>query len=154
MDLSLLIGVILPAYLCMDRVTDCWGEMSLDKTASILLFVVGVINVLPVLGVISATRLSQAYAIELNSNDLVILMRHRALLFGIVGGFILYAVFVPRYQAPAMVMAAVAMIGYVFFMWQEGDYNPALHKIMVIDFMGILCLVGAALLKYFSGAAA
>lgn len=126
----------------------------MDKVASVLLFVVGVINFLPVLGVVSAARLSQAYAIELDSNDLEILLRHRALLFGIVGGFILYSVFVPVYQTPAMVMAAVAMLGYVFFMWQVGDYNASLHKVMLVDFVGILCLAGAALLKYFSGAAA
>jgi hypothetical protein len=114
----------------------------MDKAVSILLFVVGVINFLPVLGVVSAARLSQAYAVELDSNDLVILLRHRALLFGIVGGFILYSVFVPGSQTPARVMAAV------------GDYNASLHKVMLVDVVGILCLAGAALLKYFSGAAA
>ena len=126
----------------------------MDKAASVLLFAVGVINFLPVLGVVSAARLSQAYAIAFNSNDIVILMRHRALLFGILGGFILYAVFVPGYQTPAMVMAAVAMLGYVFLMWRVGDYNASLHKVMVVDIVGILCLVGAAVLKYFSGGVA
>ncbi len=126
----------------------------MDKAASILLFVVGVINFLPVMGVLSAARLSQAYAIDLDSNDIVILMRHRALLFGIVGGFILYSVFVPSYQPPAMVMAALSMVGYVFLMWHQGDYNAALHKIMVVDMVGILCIAGAALLKYSAGAAA
>ncbi len=126
----------------------------MGEVASILMFVVGVINFLPVLGVLSAARLSRAYAIELDDKNLVILLRHRALLFGIVGGFILYSVFVPAYQAPAMVMAAVAMIGYVFFMWHAGGYNAALHKVMVVDFVGIFFLAGAALLKYFSGTAA
>lgn len=126
----------------------------MDKAALILLFVVGVINFLPVLGVVSAARLSKAYAIEFDGNDMVILMRHRALLFGIVGGFILYSVFVPGYQTPAMVMAAVAMLGYVVIMWRVGEYNASLQKVMVVDIVGILCLSGAAVLKYFSGAAA
>ncbi len=124
----------------------------MDKTASALLFVVGMINFLPFLGVVSAERLSRAYAVELGSNDLVILMRHRALLFGIVGGFILYSVFVPNYQTPAMVMAAVSMVGYVLLLLQEGEHNAALHKVMVVDTFGIICLAVAALLKYFSGA--
>lgn len=124
------------------------------KTASVLLFVVGVINFLPVIGVLSAARLSQAYAIDLDSNDLVILMRHRALLFGIVGGFILYSVFVPGYQTAAMVMAALSMLGYIFLLWQEGGYNAALHKVMLVDIAGILCLAAAVLLKFLSRAAA
>ena len=123
------------------------------KAASVLLFVVGVINFLPALGVISAARLSQAYAIELPSHDLEILMRHRALLFGIVGGFILYSVFVPGYQTAAMVMAALAMVGYVLLMWQVGHYNAALYKVMLVDIVGILCLAAAALLRYYAKAA-
>jgi len=50
--------------------------------------------------------------------------------------------------------ATLSMVGYVFFMWQQGDYNAALHKVMVVDVVGIACLAGAALLKYLSGAAA
>jgi hypothetical protein len=126
----------------------------MDNASSILLFVVGVINLLPVMGVLSVAKLSQAYAIALDSNDIVILMRHRALLFGIVGGFILYSLFVPGYQPAAMVMAAVSMVGYVFFLWQQGDSNAALRKVMVVDIVGILCLAGAAMLKTISGTAA
>jgi hypothetical protein len=94
----------------------------MNKTIMLLLFIVGVINFLPVMGVISAARLSQGYSVELVGNDLVILMRHRALLFGVVGGFILYSVFAPQYQGPAMVMAAVSMIGYLYLMWSVGRY--------------------------------
>ncbi len=124
----------------------------MDKIASLLLLVVGVINVLPVLGVFSAARLSQAYGIELDGNDLVILMRHRALLFGVLGGFILYSVFVPGYQAAAMVMAAVAMLGYIFLVWQVGGYNASLYKVMLVDLVGIVCLAGAALIRCLSPA--
>tara|TARA_R110002049_G_scaffold71737_2_gene184591 strand:+ start:4628 stop:5008 length:381 start_codon:yes stop_codon:yes gene_type:complete len=126
----------------------------MEKTVSIFLFVVGVINCLPVLGVLSAARLSQAYAIEFDGNDLIILMRHRALLFGIVGGFILYSVFVPVYQTAAMVMAGVSMLGYVFLTWQVGDYNASLYKVLLVDIVGILCLAAAALLKWLSHTAA
>jgi hypothetical protein len=45
----------------------------MDKAISKLLFVVGVINFLPVVGVVSAARLSQAYAIELDSNGAALL---------------------------------------------------------------------------------
>jgi hypothetical protein len=124
------------------------------KATAVLLFIVGVINFLPVLGVLSAARLSQAYAIELDGNDLVILMRHRALLFGIVGGFILYSVFVPGYQTAAMVMAALSMLGYIFLLWQQGGYNAALHKVLLVDIVGIVCLAAAVVLKFLSRAAA
>jgi len=109
---------------------------------------VGVINFLPVIGVLSAEKLSGAYSVELIGNDIIILMRHRALLFGLVGGFILYSVFKPSYQSAAMVMAAISMLGFLYFVWASGDYNASTSKIATIDLVGIVCLVIVSVLKY------
>jgi hypothetical protein len=114
---------------------------------SIFLFFVGLINFVPVLGVMSADKLSNAYSIELAGNDIIILMRHRALLFGIVGGFILYSVFNPSYQIAAMIMAAISMLGFLYFVWAVGDYNGAIAKVTIIDLVGIVILAIAAILK-------
>ncbi len=118
------------------------------KAIPILLFIVGVINFLPVVGALSAAKLSQAYSIDLLDNNLVILMRHRALLFGVIGGFILYSVFVPSYQCAAMVMAAISMFGYLYLVWAVGGANESILKVAMIDVFGIACLVLAAVLKY------
>ncbi len=120
----------------------------MSKGIPILLFIVGLINFVPIIGVISADKLSQSYSIDLINNDLIILMRHRALLFGILGGFILYSVFVPQYQGAAMVMAAISMIGFLCLMWAVGEYNQAILKVAIVDTIGIVCLAVAALLKY------
>jgi len=120
----------------------------MNKLIAGFLFIVGVINFLPVIGVISAEKIAQAYAIELSGNDLIILMRHRALLFGLIGGFVLYSVFVPAFQTAAMVMAAVSMIGYLYLVWAVGGYNDAIQRIAMIDLVGIVFLVAAAGLKF------
>jgi hypothetical protein len=123
----------------------------MNTTISILLIIVGVINFLPVIGVLSAEKLHGAYSVELMGNDIIILMRHRALLFGLVGGFILYSVFKPSYQSAAMVMAAISMLGFLYFVWAAGDYNASIAKIAIIDLAGIVCLVIASALKYTNG---
>ncbi|WDD99943.1 hypothetical protein [Thalassomonas actiniarum] len=117
-------------------------------TISIFLLIVGVINFLPVIGVLSAETLSGAYSVELMGNDIIILMRHRALLFGLIGGFILYSVFKPAYQMAAMVMAAISMLGFIYFVWAAGDYNASIFKVAIIDLVGIVCLVIVSVLKY------
>jgi hypothetical protein len=122
----------------------------MNKVIPVLLFIVGVINFLPVVGALSAEKLSQAYSIDLVNNNLVILMRHRALLFGVVGGFILYSVFVPMYQGAAMVMAAITMTGYLYFVWAVGGFNDSIFRVAMIDVVGLVCLVLAAALKYVS----
>ncbi len=120
----------------------------MSKVLGGLLIVVGLINFLPVLGIISADRLSRAYGIEVSGPDLEILLRHRALLFGIVGGFVLYSVFAPAYQLPAMVLAGVSMVGFLFLTWQVGGYNGAMEKVLLIDVVGIVCLAIASVLRY------
>jgi len=122
---------------------------TMNKLIMILLIIIGLINFIPVFGLISAAKITQAYSVELASNDLVILMRHRALLFGIIGGFILYSAFVPQYQVIAMIMAAVSMVGYLAVMGSVGGYNSSLFKVAVVDIVGIGLLVIVAILKYF-----
>ena len=120
----------------------------MGKAITICLVVVGLINFVPVMGVVSAQRLESAYSITLAGNDLAILMRHRALLFGILGAFILYSAFVPFYQSAAMIMGGVSMAGFAMLALSLGGYNDAVGKVLFIDIVGILFLVAAGILKY------
>lgn len=122
----------------------------MTKAIAVLLVIVGLINFLPVLGVLSAERLTQAYDVALADNNLVILMRHRALLFGLLGGFVLVSVFLPQYRPAAMVLAGISMVGFLVIVLQQGGYNDALYKVMIADVVGIVALAGAALLHYLS----
>ena len=122
----------------------------MTKAVAVLLVIVGLINFLPVLGVLSAERLSQAYDVTLADNNLVILMRHRALLFGLLGGFVLVSVFLPLYRPAAMVLAGISMVGFLVIVLQQGGYNDALYKVMIADIVGIVALAAAALLHYLS----
>lgn len=115
---------------------------------TVLLVLVGLINLAPALGLLGVAKLNDAYAIKLVSNDMILLMRHRALLFGILGGFILYATFDPKYQSAAMLMAFISMAGFLALMLGGGEYNPALKKVMWIDVAGIVLLGIAAVLKF------
>jgi len=120
----------------------------MGKMITFCLVVVGLINFVPVLGVISTQRLESAYSVTLAGNDIAILMRHRALLFGILGTFILYSAFVPFYQSAAMTMGGVSMVGFAMLMLSAGGYNEALGKVLFIDIVGILFLLAAVVLKY------
>ena len=120
----------------------------MGKAISYCLVVVGLINFAPVMGVISAQKLESAYSVALAGNDLVILMRHRALLFGILGAFILYSAFNPFYQPAAMIMSGASMVGFALLVLGVGGYNEAVGKVLFIDVLGILFLLAAVVLKY------
>ncbi len=120
------------------------------KIYLLLIFLIGLINFLPVLAMFSLEQLSQAYAVDIVGNDLEVLMRHRALLFGILGGFVFFSLFKPIYRMPALIMTGLSMIGFLILVWTIGGVNSALIQITVIDFIGLLCLILALALKVFS----
>jgi hypothetical protein len=120
----------------------------MGKLITFCLVVVGLINFAPVIGVISAHKLESTYSVALAGNDLAILMRHRALLFGILGAFILYSAFNPSYQSAAMIMGGASMVGFALLVIGVGGYNEAVGKVLFIDVLGILFLFAAVVLKY------
>jgi hypothetical protein len=54
---------------------------------------VGLMNLLPVSGALSSSRLQGLYGVVLRDANLSILLRHRAVLFGVVGGLLLISAF-------------------------------------------------------------
>lgn len=52
---------------------------------TVMLIVVAVIHLLPLSGVLSGERLAALYGIPFNEPNLEIVMRHRAVLFGLLG---------------------------------------------------------------------
>lgn len=119
----------------------------MSKAITFCLIIVGLINFLPILGIGSALQIEQAYAVIIESNDVEILLRHRALLFGIIGGFVVISAFKEHYQKPAMVMAAISMAGFIATVLTVGGYNDSINKILMIDVIGLLFLIAAAILK-------
>ena len=73
-----------------------------------MLVIVAIIHLLPLSGVFGSERLTSLYGISFDEPDIAILMRHRAVLFGLLGLFLLVAAFIPRFQVAAFV------VGFVF----------------------------------------
>ena len=99
----------------------------------------GVIHLLPLAGLLGRPMLERAYGIHLGEGqDLVILMQHRALLFGLLAAACLLAVGMTEWRLPAGLAALASMLGFVLLSaWQA--HGVAIAKVMWID-------LGAALL--------
>lgn len=113
---------------------------------TVLLLIVGLINFIPVIGVISAEQLTKLYGITLSDNNLTILLQHRALLFGIVGAFIIYAAFNPAVQFYAFIAGFISMLGFIIIAWRSAGYNQELSKIITMDIIALILLIIALVL--------
>ena len=117
-----------------------------------LLIVVGLLNLAPVLGVLSVARLEQLYGLTIDHGDLGILMRHRALLFGLLGAFIIASAFQQVLRPTAIVGGFVSMLGFIVIALPGRPYGAAIHKLVLADAFGsVLLLVAAVLLAATSG---
>ena len=94
----------------------------------------------------AAERLKALYGIDVDSPDLEILMRHRAVLFGILGAFFAYAAFVPALQPIAFVAAAASLATFFYLAVAVGNYGAPIRKIVVGDVVAVICLAAAVLL--------
>ncbi len=120
------------------------------KLASGLIVLVGVVNLLPVSGVVSADRLQALYGVAFEDANVVILMRHRAVLFGIVGGLLVACAFRPSLRPVGLSAGLVSMLSFALIAQLVGGHNDALGRVAVADLVGSVALLGALVLGRFA----
>lgn len=116
-----------------------WPEALL----SFALVAAGVLHLLPLTGLLSAARLEALYGIPVREPALEILLRHRALMFGLLGALLIAGAFIPVLQAAAIVAALVSMIGFVAIGAAVGEWPAALRKVAIADIVAIMMLAAA-----------
>ncbi|SDU21307.1 phosphopantetheine adenylyltransferase [Halopseudomonas salegens] len=122
----------------------------MEKIVAGLLVLVGIIHLLPVSGVLGTERLSALYGVTLGDPNLVILMRHRAVLFGLLGLFMVYAAFKPWLQPLAFLAGFLSVVSFMAIAWSVGDYNEAIRKVVIADVVAVIALCIAGVLYVFS----
>lgn len=110
-----------------------------------LVLVAAAINGMPVLGAFAPERMTALYGVNLDDANLQILMRHRALLFGIVAGLLIAAVLHPPLRALAYVVGFGSMVSFLVVAWWVGGYSAQIQHVIVMDVIGIAALAGAVL---------
>lgn len=118
------------------------------QTIITLLFVVAaIIHFLPFIGVLGAGQLTKLYGLPFDEPNLVILMRNRAVLFGLIGAFMAYAAFYPLLQSLALISGLVSFGSFVLLAWSRGAINQRLKRVVVMDIVGLICLGIILILK-------
>jgi len=109
------------------------------------LILVGIIHVFPLAGVLGPDRLAAMYGITVDEPSALILMRHRAVLFGILGMFLIVAGFVSALRTSAFVMGFISVLSFLWLAWSTGDYNASISRVVLADVVALgLLLLGLA----------
>ena len=116
----------------------------MEKIITGILILVGLINFYPIIGVFSNETVSNLYQINVTNNDILVLLRHRAVLFGLLGVFIIYSAFKTELQRWAIVVGLVSMLSFILIAHLVGDYGVGSSKIIIADIIASAGLVIAA----------
>lgn len=108
------------------------------------LVLAGLIHLLPLSGLLGADALQRLYGVAVDDPDLVLLLRHRALLFGLLGAGLVAAAFRPAWQRAAVVAGLVSVIGFLVLAWLQGGYGAAIARVVWADVVALAGLLVAA----------
>lgn len=116
----------------------------------ICLGLAGIINAIPFLIAFMPGKIMGSYGIAVSDANLELLLRHRAVLFGIVGVLMIFSAVSKKYFDLAFIIGMVSMVSFVIlFKMIPGEINIELTKVMKIDLGAIvILLVGYGLHKW------
>ncbi len=109
-----------------------------------MLVIAGVIHILPLMGAFGASQLISLYDVKIEDPNLLILMRHRAVLFTLLGAFLIYAAFEPSIRIVAILGGLVSATTFLWLALTTSDYNANMTKVIYADLIAIACLLVSA----------
>ena len=122
----------------------------LDKTASIILFIVGIINILPIIVFFDSSKTAKLYGVPIEGESLIILMRHRGVLLGLVGLVLIFAVFKPEFRIFAIVAALISKLAFIFLTFTASNYTTEVRQVALIDVGAVVLLLAVLGIHFFA----
>ncbi len=111
-----------------------------DKIASIILVIIGIINILPIIVFFDPTKTAKLYGVPIQGESLLILMRHRGLLLSLVGLALIFAAFKSEFRVYAIALALISKFAFIFLTFTASDYTNEIRQVALIDVGAIVLL--------------
>jgi hypothetical protein len=111
----------------------------------VMLIIAGVIHLLPVPGVMGAAHLERLYGLTFNDPNLLVMMRHRAIMFSLLGVAMIYAAFQTELVSIAIAGGLISAAAFIWLAWSVGGYNAAIARVVIADWIAVACLAIAAI---------
>ncbi len=108
------------------------------------LLLAAIIHLLPLAGLTSIATLQRLYDLPALDAGSVLLLQHRAWMFGLFGGALLWAIWRPQWRAPAITLVLLSDIGFLLLAAWAWPLQPALQRVVAFDAAAIVLLGVAA----------
>lgn len=119
-----------------------------DKFIAAVLFVVGVVNLLPMLAFFDASQTVRLYGFPIAGESLTILMRHRRVLLGLIGTALIAAAIKPEYRILAIALALVSKFAFIFLTFTAPDRTAEVRQVALIDVAATILLLAVSAIHF------
>jgi hypothetical protein len=121
----------------------------LEKIVSIILVIVGIINVLPIMVFFDSSKAVKLYGFPLEGESLTALMRHRGVLLSLVGIALIIGAFKSEYIVVAVSLAVISKITFNFLVFSTPNITSEVQKVAFIDIASMVLLLIALGLHFY-----
>jgi hypothetical protein len=122
----------------------------LDKIVSIIFFIVGIINLFPVVVFFSSAQTVKLYGTQIEGDSLIVLMRHRGILLGLIGLALIFAAVKPDVRIPVLIAAFISKIAFIYLVTTSVTFTPEIKQVAIIDVIAIVLLIVASVLHFYT----
>jgi hypothetical protein len=113
------------------------------------LALVALLHALPLAGVLGAATLSVMYGVDARDPALELLLRHRAVLFGLLAVFLAWAAWQPALRGPGLIAGLISVASFLLLALQAGPLSSALATVFKLDVIALILLLAAGLVHLF-----
>ncbi|HEX9766954.1 MAG TPA: hypothetical protein VGA36_09340 [Nitriliruptorales bacterium] len=99
----------------------------------VVLVIAGGMHLLPVVGAAGGPALNRLYGVDVRGPNELLLLRHRALLFGILGALMIAGAVDSDVELPALIAGLVSTLSFVIL--ARGEHNEALRRVANLDIL-------------------
>jgi hypothetical protein len=125
----------------------------MKHVVAITLILTGLLHLLPLTGALGPRQLEALYGVALTDTNLVLLMRHRAILFGILGIFLIAAVWLPVLRTSALMLGLASVGSFLLLALSSPAYNASITRVVMADGAALLLLLLGLAVHLFNRAA-
>jgi hypothetical protein len=118
-------------------------QRSIETLRRLALLLAGLIHLLPLPGVVGGALLQNLYALPALDPSTELLLRHRALLFGLLAAGLLASIRLPQWRLPIGGMVVLGDLAFLALAAQQSSLAPALLRVALFDAAAVLLLACA-----------
>jgi len=121
----------------------------LENLYRLILLITGLVHLLPFSFLFFSEQLQKNYGVDISDANLQLLLRHRAIFFGLIGAGLIFSAIKKSFYGLASTIGLISMVSFIVLFYEIGGINHQLRSVMLIDVSVSIALFLTAVVYHF-----